>query len=56
METITHAELLKRNLLHLVEDHREKCDKTCNVSLCLVLEVAQNAGMEFTDDETKVFL
>jgi hypothetical protein len=43
--------LLKRNLIRLVNDHRGKCDENCNVMLSLVYEVAERAGLKFTNEE-----
>jgi hypothetical protein len=52
---LTKEELLKLNLLWLVQDHRAKCDESCNVSLCLVREIAERAGITFSKEEQELF-
>jgi hypothetical protein len=52
---MTREELLKQNLIHLVEDHRAKCDIDCNVSLSLVREVAELAGLTLSQQERELF-
>ena len=56
MKEITLQEAWKLNLLNLVKEHREKCDKTCAVSLSRIWEIAQAAGLEFTEDEALLFV
>ncbi len=56
IETITKEDLLKRNLLALVKEHREKCDRHCTVSLSLVLEIALKAGIAIGDEDKWMFL
>jgi len=55
----------KRNLLNLVRKHREVCldedddridGEECNVSLGVLLQYLQSEGMEFSDQERKLFL
>jgi hypothetical protein len=50
-----HDVLLKRNLIRLVVDHRNKCNADCNVSLDLILAVAERAGIAFSDEERTLF-
>ena len=56
IETISYTEMLKRNVLAIVKEHREKCDKDCNVNLTVILDVAQKAGLKFTDEEKRLFI
>lgn len=50
-------EILKANVLRIAADHRDKCSgEDCNISLSLLREVAEKAGLRFTYDETRLFL
>ena len=53
---MANDESLKFNILNLVKDHREKCDKLCNVSLFLVRQLSEKAGLTFNDEEKKLFI
>ena len=55
VETVSRKEAIKFNLIQLVKDHRAKCDEHCNVSLFLVRELAEMAGLTITDDERHLF-
>ena len=57
METgfITQEEAWKLNLINIVKEHREKCDETCRVSLYLLMTMAEKAGLEFTEEERRLF-
>lgn len=53
---VTEEEVLKENLIRLVQHHKEHCDgPDCNISLFYVLRVAENAGLEFTFEEKRHF-
>jgi len=57
LEKITEAEdILKENLIKLVEHHKEHCNgPDCGISLYYVLKVAEQAGLHFTDEEKVSF-
>lgn len=47
----------KQNLINLVKHHRKTCDgESCNISLYLILELAEKAGMKFTKKEREYFI
>lgn len=49
--------ILKFNLIELVKHHRRFCEgKKCNISLYLLLEMAEELGLEFTDKEKELFI
>lgn len=56
MTKITINDIYKKNLIKLVSHHRIYClGEDCNVSLILVLEMAQKLGIKFTDEEKRLF-
>jgi hypothetical protein len=47
----------KMNTLWLARQHRaDCCGEECNISLLTLMEMAKNAGVEFTKEELKEFL
>lgn len=47
----------KTNLIELANHHRKYCEgENCNISLFLLLEMAERAGLEFTPEERKSFI
>jgi len=48
-----HQDILKENALKLAKDHKKHCDMTCNISLFLVGELIEMAGIELTEDEKR---
>jgi len=46
----------KQSLLNLVRHHRENDVPDCGVELCLIREIAENAGLEFTEEEKPLFI
>jgi len=47
----------KQNVIQLARDHKRVCNHSdCNVSLILLLEMAQKVGIKFTDEEIKIFI
>ncbi len=50
-------EIYKNNVIQLAEDHKINCNHSnCNVSLILLLEMAQRTGIKFTEDEMGIFI
>jgi hypothetical protein len=50
-------ELLKENLIRTAQHHRETCKGAdCNISLCLLKELGEKAGLKFTREESHLFL
>ena len=52
---MTDDEALKKNILLIADDHRQKCEGICEVSLVMLFLVAERAGLRFTDDERRLF-
>ncbi len=53
---ITQIEAWKINLMNITKEHREKCGgETCSVSLFMLMTMAEKAGLEFTEEERKLF-
>ena len=47
----------KQNVIELVVGHKKHCNHSdCNVSLILLLEMAQKVGIKFNDEEMKIFI
>jgi hypothetical protein len=50
-------EVYKENLIKLVKHHKKHCDgPECDISVYQIRIVAQLAGIEFTDEEKKIFI
>ncbi len=53
MEKITKEEAYKRNTIWLANQHREDCcGEECNISLLLLMEMAETEGIKYTKKET----
>lgn len=53
----TRDTILKRNAIALARQHRETCEgEHCNISLMLLLELLNRAGIETTEAECKEFI
>lgn len=52
---ITQEAAWKLNLINIVKEHRDKCDRTCSVSLYMLMTMAEKAGLEFTKEERELF-
>jgi hypothetical protein len=47
----------KRNLIELVKHHKKNCDgENCNISLFMILQIAERAGLKFTKKEKMYFI
>ena len=47
----------KQNIIQLAQDHKRVCNHSnCNVSLLLLLEMAEKVGIKFTNEEIKIFV
>jgi hypothetical protein len=45
------------NAINLARHHRKHCEgENCNISLILLMEMAKESGVKFTDEEIKEFL
>ncbi len=54
---MTPQERYKRLALILAEHHKRHCDgATCNISLCVIREMAEAAGATFTAEEKSLFV
>jgi hypothetical protein len=51
----TPEDVLKKNIINIAKHHREHCHEPCNCSLCLLRQVAEQAGIKFTDEEKHIF-
>lgn len=49
-------ELLKRNIILMAKFHKEHCQEECGISLYLVRQLAEKAGIKFNDDEIINFI
>jgi hypothetical protein len=50
-------EILKINTINIAKHHRKYCEgEQCNVSLMLLLELLNRAGIEMTDKEKIIFI
>jgi len=50
-------EVLKRNVIRLVEHHKKYCEGSeCDISLFLVKEIVEKAGIILTEEEIKLFI
>jgi len=47
---------LKKELIKLVCDHKNRCDGSCNISVLNIRLIAEKAGMVFTEDEKGLFI
>jgi hypothetical protein len=50
-------EAMKLNTLWLAEHHRKICDgESCNISLIVLMQMAEKAGITFTENEKMIFI
>lgn len=50
-------DLIKRNIIRLVEHHKRTCDgPDCNISLMLVRDLVELAGIELSEEERREFM
>jgi len=57
MSKITELEAMKFNTLWLAAHHRKTCDgEACNISLLMLMQMAEKAGIIFTEDEKVNFI
>lgn len=53
---IEKNKLLKQNAIRLATHHRKHCDgEECNISLSLLLDLLELAGIELTEEEKRIF-
>lgn len=53
---ITTEELYKLTAIALAKNHLENCQREkCNISLYLLLQMAEKAGAKFTEAERRLF-
>ena len=51
------AEVFKNQALQLAEHHKKHCDgESCTISLLVLKEMAEKAGVKFTKKELEVFV
>lgn len=48
--------IIKDSMIRLVEEHKDKCNGHCNISLILIAEFLEKSGIELTDEERKIFV
>lgn len=57
MGQVTELEAMKLNTLWLAAHHRKTCDgESCNISLIVLMQMAEKAGITFTEDEKLNFI
>ena len=47
---------LKAEIIKLALHHKDHCDGECNISLFIVRRCAEDIGIEFTDEEKRIFI
>lgn len=55
-DDLDKLDVFKRNVIEVAKHHRGHCHEPCNCSLFLLRELAEKAGIEFDDEEKKLFL
>lgn len=54
---IKREELWKKNVLRMAEHHKKHCEgRKCNVSLYALMKMSEAAGVEFTEEESTLFV
>jgi len=48
-------EIIKENVIDLVKNHKMTCEQPCGISLFLVKQLIEMAGIELTRKEKKEF-
>jgi len=57
MKTTTREQAWKMNTIWLANQHKvDCCGEECNISLLLLAEMAEKAGVRFTKREREVFI
>lgn len=57
MELKTRLDVYKWNTIQLAKHHRKFCDgRDCNISLIVLMEMAEKAGIKFTKRERRLFI
>ena len=57
MRNISIEEAYKLNLIELAKHHRKFCEgEDCNISLILLMQMAEKLGIVFSDKEKELFL
>lgn len=57
MIKITIEEAYKKNVIWLAKHHRKYCEgENCNISLYLLLEMAEKAGCKFAKKQKEIFV
>jgi len=57
MELKSKNDAYKFNLIQLAKHHRKFCEgEYCNISLILLMEMAEQLGIKFTNKEKELFL
>ena len=52
-----YNELLKKNIILLIRDHKKSCDHSeCGISTYMVAELLKKAGIELTKEEFAEFI
>ena len=52
-----NSEVYKQLALSLAKHHRKYCEgEKCNISLIILKQMAEDCGVEFTDEEFKEFI
>ena len=56
-EKISMKEAYKANLIALANHHRKFCEgEECNISLILLLQMAEKYGITFSEEEKEMFI
>lgn len=57
MEEITIEDAYKINVLEIAEQHKESCiGEECGISLILLREMAEKAGVKFSEEDVRKLL
>ena len=48
--------IIKENIIKLAVEHKDKCNGHCNISLILIAEFLENAGIKLTKEERLIFI
>jgi len=57
MKIKTYKTILKENAIRIAKDHKKHCDgEDCNISLLLLVELLDNAGIKLTKNQLSEFI
>ena len=57
MENNELRKVYKLNTLEIAKHHREFCEgEDCNISLIILMQMAENLGVSFTEKEKELFI